>query len=63
MKIGIYGGTFNPAHFGHVGLARRAIAELGLDRLVVVPTNVSPFKADDGVPELRDLELLKALGY
>lgn len=61
MKIGIYGGTFNPAHFGHVGLARRAIAELGLDRLVVVPTNVSPFKADDGVPELRDLELLKAI--
>ena len=44
MKIGIYGGTFNPVHFGHVSVARRAIAELGLDRLIVVPANVSPFK-------------------
>ena len=44
MKLGIYGGTFNPVHFGHVNLARRAIADLGLDRLIVVPANVSPFK-------------------
>lgn len=44
MKIGIYGGTFNPVHFGHVNLARRAIADLALDRLIVVPANVSPFK-------------------
>ena len=41
MKLGIYGGTFNPVHFGHVNLARRAIADLGLDRLIVVPANVS----------------------
>lgn len=46
MNIGIYGGSFNPVHFGHVNVARRAIEELSLDRLVVVPANVSPFKAD-----------------
>lgn len=44
MKIGIYGGSFNPVHFGHVNIARRAIDDLGLDKLVVVPANVSPFK-------------------
>ena len=48
MKIGIYGGSFNPVHLGHVGVARRAIADLSLDRLAVVPTALSPFKVDCG---------------
>ena len=50
MKIGIYGGSFNPVHYGHVGIARRAIDDLGLDRLIVVPANVSPFKASQSAP-------------
>ncbi len=44
MKIGIYGGSFNPVHFGHVNVARQAIETLSLDRLMIVPANVSPFK-------------------
>lgn len=44
MKIGIYGGSFNPVHFGHISIARRAIEELSLDKLLVIPANVSPFK-------------------
>ncbi len=46
MTIGIYGGSFNPVHFGHVNVARQAIAELALDKLIVVPANVSPFKTE-----------------
>ena len=62
VRIGIYGGSFNPVHFGHVNVARRAIVELGLDKLIVVPANVSPFKTDDKpVPLPWDrLELVKA---
>ena len=44
MRIGLYGGSFNPVHLGHVGIAKRAIADLGLDKLIVIPANVSPFK-------------------
>lgn len=44
MRIGIFGGSFDPVHNGHVGIALRAIRELRLDRLVVVPASVSPFK-------------------
>ena len=44
MKIGLYGGSFNPIHYGHVNVARRAIEELALDRLIVLPAAVSPFK-------------------
>lgn len=36
MKIGIYAGTFDPVHNGHIEFARRAIAEAGLDRIIVV---------------------------
>ncbi len=43
-RIGIFGGSFNPVHSGHVGIARRAVEELCLDKLIVVPAAVSPFK-------------------
>jgi len=46
MRIGIYGGSFDPVHYGHLNLARTAIADLALDRLIVLPANVSPFKTD-----------------
>ena len=36
MAVGILGGVFDPPHVGHVALARAAIAELGLDRLLVL---------------------------
>jgi nicotinate-nucleotide adenylyltransferase len=36
MNVGLYGGSFDPPHRGHVELAGRAKAELGLDRLVVL---------------------------
>jgi nicotinate-nucleotide adenylyltransferase len=44
MRIGIYGGTFNPVHHGHLILARQALEEFELDRLIFVPAAESPFK-------------------
>ncbi|WP_293662766.1 nicotinate (nicotinamide) nucleotide adenylyltransferase [Rhodoferax sp. OV413] len=38
LRIGVFGGAFDPPHIGHLGLARSAIAQLGLDRLLVIPT-------------------------
>lgn len=43
-RIGIYGGTFNPPHLGHVRGARFAMSALQLDKLFVIPTNISPHK-------------------
>ena len=44
MKIGIYGGTFNPVHNGHITAARAAVKTLGLDKLLLLPANVPPHK-------------------
>ena len=47
-KIGIYGGTFNPPHMGHVHAARYAIGALCLDKLLIVPSNIPPHKELSG---------------
>ena len=62
MRIGIYGGSFDPVHYGHVNVARSAVADLALDRLIVVPAAVSPFKTDagHGAGPWQRLEMLKA---
>ena len=44
MKIGIFGGTFNPVHQGHVHLAQQCVEELKLDKLLVIPTKQPPHK-------------------
>ena len=45
MRIGIYGGTFNPIHQGHLTAARAAMDALGLDRLLLIPASVPPHTA------------------
>lgn len=45
MRLGIYGGSFNPPHLGHVKAAGSALSRLALDRLVVVPAGIPPHKA------------------
>lgn len=47
MKIGIYGGTFNPIHLGHMEAARFTLEYLALDRLYLIPTGIPPHKRMD----------------
>jgi len=44
MRIGIFGGTFNPPHVAHVSIAKRAIEQLDLDKLLVFPCGQPPHK-------------------
>ena len=43
-RIGIYGGTFNPPHIGHLQAAKQAITSLKLDRLLLIPDRIAPHK-------------------
>ena len=44
-RIGIYGGTFNPPHIGHIQAAKQAVTALGLTRLLIIPDRIAPHKA------------------
>ena len=64
MKIGIYGGTFNPPHLGHIAAARAVMETLRLDRLLLVPAGLPPHKAlPEGSPTAEQrLELARLAG-
>lgn len=55
MRIGVFGGTFDPPHVGHLLVAVDAFEALGLDRLVFVPAGTQPLKAGaiSAAPEAR----------
>ncbi len=59
-RIGIFGGTFNPPHVGHIRAASCAIEHLSLDRLIMIPTGISPHKTvSPGTTGQQRLEMLK----
>ncbi|MEE3176207.1 MAG: nicotinate (nicotinamide) nucleotide adenylyltransferase [Verrucomicrobiota bacterium] len=59
-KIAIFGGSFDPIHLGHVGLATESKTLIGLDKIILLPCLKSPHKtnAPSASPEQR-LEMLK----
>jgi len=59
-KTGVFGGSFDPVHLGHLGLAKDAITEAGLDKVIFVPAKLQPFKLDKKVTPGEDrLAMLK----
>ncbi|HXR06548.1 MAG TPA: adenylyltransferase/cytidyltransferase family protein, partial [Candidatus Acidoferrum sp.] len=60
MKIGLFGGSFDPVHLGHLLVARAAREELGLDKVCFIPAAQSPFKpAVTHAPAPQRLRLLR----
>jgi nicotinate-nucleotide adenylyltransferase len=64
MKIGLFGGSFDPVHLGHLLMARAALEELELSKVYFVPAARSPFKQPlppaDGAARLQMLRLALA---
>ncbi|MCH5208374.1 MAG: nicotinate (nicotinamide) nucleotide adenylyltransferase [Oscillospiraceae bacterium] len=58
-KTGILGGAFNPVHNGHVHLAKEAISQLKLRKLLVIPTYESPHKATTLLPFEQRAEMCR----
>lgn len=46
LRVGVFGGTFDPPHIGHVVVARQVADHARLDRVVWVPARISPHKLD-----------------
>lgn len=54
MRIGIYGGSFNPVHNGHIHLAETAKKDFGLDRVYLVPSKISPHRSSEEYVSAED---------
>jgi nicotinate-nucleotide adenylyltransferase len=60
LKLGLFGGSFDPVHLGHLLVAQTAREELGLTRLYVIPAAQSPFKPETRpAPAAERLRLLR----
>jgi nicotinate-nucleotide adenylyltransferase len=60
VHVGIFGGTFDPPHVGHLLLALDAVEQLGLDELRVIPTARQPLKAGHGASPAHRLAMAEA---
>lgn len=53
-KVGILGGTFNPIHLGHISIAKAAVKECGLNKVMLIPTGKSPHKKQQEIAPASD---------
>ncbi len=61
MKIGLFGGSFNPVHIAHYFIAEETLNQFDLDEVLLIPAYKQPFKLKDKILESdKRLELLKA---
>ena len=58
MKVCIFGGTFDPIHKGHIHIAKNALSEFSLDKVIFMPTGCSYMKKDV-TPSIHRLNMLK----
>ncbi|NLL63042.1 MAG: nicotinate (nicotinamide) nucleotide adenylyltransferase [Ruminococcaceae bacterium] len=49
QRIGIFGGTFNPPHLGHLNIVSKFVKDFGIDKMLIIPTYAPPHKSS---PEL-----------
>ena len=47
ISVGIFGGTFDPIHNGHIKLALTAYRELCLDKVIIIPAYIPPHKTEN----------------
>ncbi|CAD7286417.1 nicotinate (nicotinamide) nucleotide adenylyltransferase [Campylobacter suis] len=61
MNIAFFGGSFDPPHLGHDSIVKMALSELDIDKLIIMPTFISPFKSQFSAPPELRLKWVKKL--
>ena len=63
IKIGVFGGAFNPIHNGHINMVKEAFADLKLQKMLIIPTCVSPHKSNKGLIAFEDRAKMCELAF
>ncbi len=61
MNVALFGGSFDPPHNGHISIINTALKELDIDKLIIIPTYLNPFKSKSFAPAKLRLEWLKEI--
>lgn len=59
MKIGLFGGTFNPIHYGHLRGAEEVRELFGLDKVIFIPSGIPPLKGSDVIEGIHRFNMVK----
>ena len=59
MKTAIFGGSFDPVHLGHVEVVKKALSELDIDKLIILPNYLNPLKHSFSAPPKLRLKWLR----
>ena len=57
-QIGLFGGTFNPVHIGHIKLAKNVFREFNLDKFIFIPSKIPPHKNLGATPPEKRFEMV-----
>lgn len=59
-RIGLFGGTFNPIHLGHIQVIQEVKKEFGLDKIFIIPSALPPHKEPDGLVDAGErIEMIR----
>lgn len=59
-RVGLFGGTFNPIHNAHLKVAKQALAQMDLAKVIFIPSKIPPHKDAEGIPPAdRRYEMVK----
>ncbi|MDZ7586078.1 MAG: adenylyltransferase/cytidyltransferase family protein, partial [Thiobacillus sp.] len=59
QPIGVFGGTFDPIHFGHLRLAEEMAEKLGLERVLFIPAGLPPHRGAPRTAAGHRLEMVR----
>jgi nicotinate-nucleotide adenylyltransferase len=61
MNVALFGGSFDPPHNGHLDIIDSALKRLDIDKLIVIPAYLNPFKTESAAPAKLRLQWLKMI--
>jgi len=61
MKIAVFGGSFDPPHIGHEKIVDKIIQQIDIEKVIVVPTYLNPFKENFHFKPLRRFKFIREL--